>query len=118
MSSVVLDQSETKTPKRRGRPVTVSKNGINPNTVEYKKKYNKEHFDKERNRLNAKICSKKYRDGYHILLELIDVYEIDIPNQMKPRVIELYEQTFHKKYINKEEDIKKELESKKYLLNL
>ncbi len=122
MNSEVLVQSETKIPKRRGRPVTVSINGKNPNSIEYKKKYDKEHYDKEKGRLLANKSSKKYRDGYHILLELIDVYKIEIPEALKPRVIEIYAQTYHKRYIEEQnivkEKIKNELEAKKYLLNL
>ncbi len=104
--------------KRKGRPVTVSINGVNPNTVEYKKKYNKEHYDKEKARINSAKCAKKYRDAYHLLLELIEVYDIDIPNEMKPKVIALYEQTYHKKYLVKQQQELKELQSKKYLLNI
>jgi hypothetical protein len=108
--------------KKIGRPVTVSVDGKNPNTAAYKKKYNKEHYDKDKARVQSSKSAKKYRDGYYILLELIDVYKIEIPEALKPRVIELYAQTYHKRYIQEQnivkEKIKKELESKKYLLNL
>ena len=112
---LVVDDKSTPISKR-GRPRK------HLDKVAYIKQYHKDHYDKEKSKQNYHKYVKRYKAGYDMLKELIIRYRLILPKDLRPKAMEIYESNLFEIYAQeeyqKQQQIRKELEAKKYLLNI